>query len=202
MGRTMSIGAALALVIIPPAREMTLLVFEVAFATRAMRESVEQGGSLPVCLSICVQRAALKTPPPFGRTLSFPESATRLCKVRTPCPRQAGVPFRRFYPVALGVGRDGTPSGQACTADSGQTKRNGAKHHVQQNHPHRSPRTKRRSQNDSEQQRVRHPQHRHPGKLEKRQRRLRKPHRVAPRLCLEESLEVRQDPPERAAHHT
>jgi single-strand DNA-binding protein len=28
----------------------------------------------------------------------------------------------------LGVGRDGTPSGQACTADSGQTKRNGAKH--------------------------------------------------------------------------
>jgi single-strand DNA-binding protein len=34
------------------------------------------------------------------------------------------------------VGRDGTPVGQACTADSGQTKRNGAKHHVQQNHPH------------------------------------------------------------------
>jgi len=71
-----------------------------ALSTRAMRESVEQGGSLPVCLSVCVQRAALKTPPPFGRTLSFPESATRLCRVRTPCPRQAGVPFRRFYPVA------------------------------------------------------------------------------------------------------
>jgi hypothetical protein len=29
-----------------------------------MREGVEQGGSLPVCLSICVQRAALKAPPP------------------------------------------------------------------------------------------------------------------------------------------
>ena len=122
----MSIGAALALVIIPPACEMTLLISELALATRVMREAVEQGGSLPVCLSICVQRAALKTPPPFGRTLSFPESATRLCKVRTPCPRQAGVPFRRFNPVALGVGRDGTPSGQACTASSGQTKRNGA----------------------------------------------------------------------------
>jgi hypothetical protein len=27
------------------------------------------------------------------------------------------VPFRRFYPVAEGVGRDGTPVGQACTAD-------------------------------------------------------------------------------------
>jgi len=71
----MSIGAAFALVIFPPACEMTLLVSELAFATRAMKEDVEQGGSLPVCLSICVQRAALKTPPPFGRTLSFPESA-------------------------------------------------------------------------------------------------------------------------------
>ena len=76
----MSIDAAFALVILPPACGMTLLVSELAFATRAMREAVEQGGSLPVCLSICVQRAALKTPPPFGRTLSFPESAARLCK--------------------------------------------------------------------------------------------------------------------------
>jgi hypothetical protein len=131
MDRTMSIGAAFALVILPPACEMTLLVSDLALQTRAMREAVEQGGSLPVCLSICVQRAALKTPPPFGRTLSFPESAMRLCEVRTPSPRQAGVPFRRSSSVALGVGRDGTPFGQACTADSGQTKRNGAKHHVQ-----------------------------------------------------------------------
>ena len=82
----MSIGAAFALVIIPPACEMTLLVSELPFATRAMRESVEQGGSRPVCLSVCVQRAALRTPPPFGRTLSFPKSATRLCEVRTPVP--------------------------------------------------------------------------------------------------------------------
>src|SRR5258708_34339298 len=73
--------------------------------------AVEQDGSLPVCLSICVQRAALRTPPPFGRTLSFPEAAARLCEVRTPAPRQAVVPFRRFYPVAEGVGRDGTPIG-------------------------------------------------------------------------------------------
>ena len=72
-------------------------------------------------------------------------------EVRTPAPRQAGVPFRRFSPVAEGVGRDGTPVGQACTADSGQTKRNGAKHHVQQSHSHRPPRTERRSQNRSEQ---------------------------------------------------
>src|SRR5271156_4616274 len=163
-----------------------------------MRKAVEQGGSLPVCLSICVQRAALKTPPPFGRTLSFPESAKRLCKVRTPSPRQAGVPFHRFPPVAEGVGRDGTPVGQACTADSGQTKRNGAKHHVQQSHPHRPPRTERRSQNRSEQPRVRCPQHRHPGELEERQRRIRNPHRMASRLRLEKSLEVRQNSPEGA----
>ena len=82
----MSIGAEFAFVIFPRACEMTLLVSELAFATRAMREAVEQGGSLLVSLSICVQRAALKAPPPFGRTLSFPESATRLCEVRTPAP--------------------------------------------------------------------------------------------------------------------
>src|SRR5271156_5423772 len=166
-----------------------------------MRKAVEQGGSLPVCLSICVQRAALKAPPPFGRTLFFPKSATRLCKVRTPYPRQAVVPFRRFRPVAEGVGRDGTPVGQACTASSGQTKRNGAKHHVQQSHPHRPPRTERRSQNRSEQPRVRRAQYRNRGKLEERQRRLRNPHGMASRLCLEESLEVRQNSPEGAAHH-
>jgi hypothetical protein len=52
-------------------------------------------GSLPVCLSLCVQRATLKTPPPFGRTLSFPKSASRLHEVRTPAPKQAVVPFRK-----------------------------------------------------------------------------------------------------------
>ena len=52
-----------------------------------MRWAVEQLGSLPVCLSICVQRAALKTPPPFGRTLSFPESAARLARGADSCPQ-------------------------------------------------------------------------------------------------------------------
>ena len=33
------------------------------------------------------------------------------------------VPFCRFRSVAEGVGRDGTPVGQACTASSGQTKK-------------------------------------------------------------------------------
>jgi hypothetical protein len=82
----MSIGAAFALVVFPPACEMTLLVSELAFATRAMREAIEQGGSLPVCLSICVQRAALKAPPPFGRTLSFqnPLRASARCGLLAP----------------------------------------------------------------------------------------------------------------------
>ena len=53
----MSIGAAFALVIFPPACEMTLLVSELTYATRAMREAVEQGGSIPVCRC----RAALKS---------------------------------------------------------------------------------------------------------------------------------------------
>ena len=150
----MSIGAAFAFVIFPPDCGMTLLVSELVSATRAKREAVEQGGSPPVCLSICVQRAALKTPPTSGRTLSFPESAARLSRGADSCPQASWVPFRRFYPVAEGVGRDGIPVGQACTADSGQTKRNGAKHHVQQSHPHRPPRTERRSQNRSEQPRV------------------------------------------------
>src|SRR5258707_13582789 len=86
MDRPMSIGAAFALVIFPPACGMTLLVSELAFATRAMREAVEQGSSLPVCLSICAQRAALKAPPPFGRTLSFQDSTACLFEVRTPVP--------------------------------------------------------------------------------------------------------------------
>ena len=42
MDRTMSIGAAFALVIFPPAGGMTLLVSELVFATRAKREAVER----------------------------------------------------------------------------------------------------------------------------------------------------------------
>jgi len=66
---------------------LTLLVSELAFVTRAMREVVERSGSLPICLSICVQRAALKAPPPFGRTLSFPESDARLSRGADSCPK-------------------------------------------------------------------------------------------------------------------
>jgi hypothetical protein len=100
----MSIGAAFALVILPPACEMTLLVSELAFATRAMREAVEQGGSLSVCPSICVQRAALKAPPPFGRTLSFQDSTARLFEVRTPIPIASLGPLPQILSSRRGSG--------------------------------------------------------------------------------------------------
>jgi hypothetical protein len=100
----MSIGAEFALVILPPDCEMTLLVSGLAFATRAMREAVEQGSSLPVCLSICVQRAALKTPPPFGRTLSFQDSAARLFEVRTPIPIASLGPLPQILSSRRGSG--------------------------------------------------------------------------------------------------
>jgi hypothetical protein len=94
-----------------------------------MREVVEQGGPLPICLSICIQRAALKAPPPSdARSLSQNPLRGASARCGLLPPRQAGVPFHRSSSVALGVGRDGTPVGQACTASSGQTKKNGAKH--------------------------------------------------------------------------
>jgi len=67
----MNIDAPGPVVILPVALRLSSSS-ELAFVTRVMREAIEQGNSLPVCLSLCVQRAALKTPTPFGRTLSFP----------------------------------------------------------------------------------------------------------------------------------
>jgi hypothetical protein len=100
----MSIGAAFALVILPSACRMILLVFELAYATSVMRKAIEQGGSLPVCLSICVQRAALKTPPPFGRTLSFPESTTRLSRGADSCPKASLGPLPQILSSRRGSG--------------------------------------------------------------------------------------------------
>ena len=105
---------------------------ELAFATRVMRKS-RRTGRLPSRFSFLsafsVPRSRHPRPSDARSPSQNPLRASH--EGRTPAPRQAVVPFRRFYPVAEGVGRDGTPVGQACTADSGQTKRNGAKHHVQ-----------------------------------------------------------------------
>src|ERR1700712_1912699 len=86
--------------------------------------TVEQE-SLPsglTCLSACsVPRS--KHPRPSDARSPSRNPLSRLCEVRTPAPRRAWVPFHRFPPVAEGVGRGGTPVGQACTADSGTNQK-------------------------------------------------------------------------------
>jgi hypothetical protein len=164
----MSIDAALALVILPADCGMTLLVSELSLQLAPKERPLNRAAPFRFAFLSAFSVPRSKHPRPSDARSPSQNPLRASQEVRTPAPRQAVVPFRRFYPVAEGVGRDGTPVGQACTADSGQTKRNGAKHHVQQSHPHRPPRTERRSQNRSEQQRVRHPQHRNPGELEER----------------------------------
>jgi single-strand DNA-binding protein len=53
---------------------------------------------------ICVQRAALKTPPPFGRTLSFPESAARLSRGADSCPQASCGPLPQILSSRRGSG--------------------------------------------------------------------------------------------------
>jgi hypothetical protein len=104
MGRAMSIGASSPVVVFPVALGWTLDFLSWLFATRAMRRAVEQCSSLPVCLSIRVQRAALKTPPPFGRTLSFQDSTARLFEVRTPVPIASLGPLPQILSSRRGSG--------------------------------------------------------------------------------------------------
>jgi hypothetical protein len=108
----MSIGSAFALVIFPPACGMTLLVSKLAFATRVMKKAVEQGSSLRFAFlsAFSVPRSRHPRPSDARSPSQNPLRASR--EVRTPAPRQAVVPFRRFYPVAEGVGRGATPVGQ------------------------------------------------------------------------------------------
>ena len=64
---------------------------------------------------------------PAQRTHALPPKfASRLSGSGLLPPRQAWVPFRKTSPLALGVGRAGTPSGQACTAPSGKSLNKGA----------------------------------------------------------------------------
>src|ERR1700688_1689398 len=67
MGQAMRIGAGFALVIFPPACEMTLLVSELAFATRVMRES-RRTGRLPSGLPFYLRSACRAQDTPALRT--------------------------------------------------------------------------------------------------------------------------------------
>jgi hypothetical protein len=92
----MSISAAFALVIFPPACGM--IVSGLAFATRAKKEAI------PFCLSICVQLPRSKHPPPFGRTLSFPESAARPSRGADSCPQARCGPLPQILSSRRGNG--------------------------------------------------------------------------------------------------
>src|SRR5580704_8628968 len=148
MDRTMSIGAAFALVIIPPACEMTLLVSELAFATRAMRESVEQGGSLPVCLS-CLRSACRAQNTPALRTHAL------LPQIRCAPLKRCGLlpPGKLGSPSADSIQSPwewvatAHPPGKHVPQTADKPKETELNNHVQQSHPHRPPRTERRSQN-------------------------------------------------------
>jgi len=117
--------------ILPPALRLTLRVSELA-SCYSRREGKPLNRPAPFWFAFLsafsVPRSKHPRPSDARSPSQNPLRASQ--KVRTPSPRQAGVPFRRFHPVASGVGRDGTPFGQACSASSGQTKRNRAKHHV------------------------------------------------------------------------
>jgi hypothetical protein len=66
-------------------------------------EEVEQASSISVCLPVCVQRAALRTPPPFGRTLSRKRFALRLLGADS-SPKASLGPLPQIFFCRLGSG--------------------------------------------------------------------------------------------------
>jgi hypothetical protein len=72
---------------------------------------VGQASFISVCLSGCVQRAALRTPPPFGRTLSLQTFAPRLSGMNS-SPRQARVSLHESDPVVSGWVASAHPPGK------------------------------------------------------------------------------------------
>ena len=119
----MSIGASSPVVVFPAALGLTLRVSDLAFATRAMRRAVEIAAPFRFAFLSAFSVPRSKHPRPSDARSPSQNPLRASQEVRTPAPKQVRVPFRRFYPVAEGVGRDGTPSGQACTADSGTNQR-------------------------------------------------------------------------------
>src|SRR5580704_4613366 len=140
-------------------------------------------------------------PRPSDARSPFSKSAMRLRRCGLLPPGKLWSPSKDFVKSPWEWVATAHPSGKRVPQTADKPKETEPTH-VQQSHPHRPPRTERRSQNRSEQTRVRRPQHRNPRKLEERQKRLRNPHRMAPRLCLEQSFEVRQDSPEGTARHS
>ena len=95
--------------------------------SRRINEEVEHAAPFPFAFLVAFSVPRSEHPRPSDAR-SPSRHSLRAFQVWTPPPRQARVPFHKSLPLALGVGRVGTPSGQACTASSGQTSKNGAKH--------------------------------------------------------------------------
>jgi single-strand DNA-binding protein len=64
---------------------------------------VEQASSIAVCLSVCVQRAALRPPTPYGRTLSRKRFAARLSGTDS-SPKASLSPLPQIFSSRLGSG--------------------------------------------------------------------------------------------------
>src|SRR5206468_8380032 len=114
MGRAMSIDVAILLYGSSFLRVSDgTLDSEVAFCY-SRHEGKPSNREAPSGLSsICVQRAALKTPPPFGRTLSFPESAARLSRGADSCPQASCGPLPQILSSRRGSGsRSAHPLGK------------------------------------------------------------------------------------------
>src|SRR3984885_5760830 len=156
--------------------------------------------SFSVCFSVYVQRAALTTPPPFGRTLSCQRFAPRLSGVDS-SPETSSGPLPRIVSSRLGSGSRRHTLRASMYRIQRTNLNNGAKDNVQQSDLHRSSRKECRNQNRAEQQGIRCFQSGDKRELEERKGRLRKPHGVASRVRMEQSLQLRQDASEGAAHH-
>src|SRR6202789_746745 len=127
--------------------------------------------SISVCLAVYVQRAALTTPPPVGRTLSCQRFAARLLGVDS-SPETSSGPLPRIVSSRLGSGSRRHTLRASMYRIQRTNLNNGAKDNVQQSDPHRSSRKECRSQNRTEQQGIRGFQSRDKRELEERKRRL------------------------------
>ena len=82
----------------------------------------ELNSELLFCLPFCLRSACRANNTPALRTHALLPKIRSAPSRRGLLPRdKLGSPSTNRFLVALGVGRVGTPSGQACTASSGQT---------------------------------------------------------------------------------
>jgi hypothetical protein len=102
-GPSDSIAARIRLCILPPARGMTLLVSDLAFATRAMRSLLNRMAH-SVCLSICVQRAAAQDTPALRTHALLPKIRCAPLQGADSCPKASLGPLPQILSSRRGSG--------------------------------------------------------------------------------------------------